>query len=955
MAQALFTELFKELVVKRIMMSSMDVVQAAAVMLLLVVWGTACDYGWPGLNGSDSAPVNQPPIVSAGPDQTITLPSDATLDGDVTDDGLPTLQTITTTWARVSGPGSVTFGDASAIDTTASFPTSGVYVLKLTAGDGVLSSSATVTIIVNPAFCLKVDHAAVAGGNGLTWQTAFQNPQDALAAAAAGDEIWCAAGTYKPTTGTDRTISFVLKAGVALYGGFAGSETACDQRNWTANVTTLCGDIGIVDDNGDNSYHVVVGANNATLDGFTVTGGNANGATDDQRNGGGMYNNSSSPTVTNCTFSGNVAVGGGGMCNKFSSPTVMNCTFIGNIAWIGGGGGMFNGNSSPAVTSCAFSGNMAIALGGGGIGGGMYNDSSSPTVTNCTFSGNETYHGGGMYNGSSSPVMRNCVFWGNKALDCPDINNDSSTTAFFYCDIAGCGGSGAGWNTVFGTDGGGNIAADPLFVDADGADNTYGTLDDNTRLQSGSQCVDAGNNTLVPTDSADLDKDRNTTEPVPYDLDCNQRFVDVIEIPDTGVGPAPIVDMGAYEVQRSLKVDHNAAAGGDGLTWDAAFQNPQDALAAAAAGDEIWCAAGTYKPTTGTDRTISFVLKAGVALYGGFVGTETERGQRNWTANVTTLCGDIGVADDNADNSYHVVIGADNAILDGFTVTGGNASVYPIQFGGGMYNESSSPTVTNCTFSGNEATNWGGGMYNKSSSPTVTNCTFSDNYAHDGGGMSNISSSPTVTNCTFSGNEAGHILGGGGPPGTGAGMCNRGSSPTVTNCTFSGNLALGDGAGGGMHNGGSSSPHVGNCIFWVNTAATGPEIFNNITTPIISYCDIAGCGGSGAGWNTVFGTDGGGNIAADPLFVDADGADNIYGTSDDNTRLQSGSPCIDAGNNTNVPNDSADLDNDDITTEPVPYDLDCRQRFVDVSEIPDTGVGQAPIVDMGAYEFQPEL
>jgi hypothetical protein len=96
-------------------------------------------------------PTNQPPTTNAGPDQTITLPSTAALDGTVTDDGLPTGSTVTQAWTKVSGPGTVTFGNSAAVDTSASFSTSGSYVLQLTATDGTASSSDQVTVTVNPA------------------------------------------------------------------------------------------------------------------------------------------------------------------------------------------------------------------------------------------------------------------------------------------------------------------------------------------------------------------------------------------------------------------------------------------------------------------------------------------------------------------------------------------------------------------------------------------------------------------------------------------------------------------------------------------------------------------------------------------------------------------------------------------------------------------------------------
>jgi hypothetical protein len=95
-------------------------------------------------------PANQPPTVNAGPDQAITLPSSAALDGTVTDDGLPNPPgAVTTTWSKANGPGTVTFGNASAVDTTASFSVTGTYVLRLRASDGEFTRSDTITIVVN--------------------------------------------------------------------------------------------------------------------------------------------------------------------------------------------------------------------------------------------------------------------------------------------------------------------------------------------------------------------------------------------------------------------------------------------------------------------------------------------------------------------------------------------------------------------------------------------------------------------------------------------------------------------------------------------------------------------------------------------------------------------------------------------------------------------------------------
>jgi hypothetical protein len=101
-------------------------------------------------------PVNQPPFVNAGSDQAITYPSSASLDGTVTDDGLPPAGTVTTSWSQVGGPVGVTFGDPNAVDTTASFPSVGTYVLRLTANDSLLSASDDVTVTVSEATQLSV-------------------------------------------------------------------------------------------------------------------------------------------------------------------------------------------------------------------------------------------------------------------------------------------------------------------------------------------------------------------------------------------------------------------------------------------------------------------------------------------------------------------------------------------------------------------------------------------------------------------------------------------------------------------------------------------------------------------------------------------------------------------------------------------------------------------------------
>ncbi|MFC2105802.1 choice-of-anchor Q domain-containing protein [Candidatus Bipolaricaulota bacterium] len=309
-----------------------------------------------------------------------------------------------------------------------------------------------------------------------------------------------------------------------------------------------------------------------------------------------------------------------------------------------------------------------------------------------------------------------------------------------------------------------------------------------------------------------------------------------------GVAAIILISLGAMSLSVSGATRYVTEAGAglkDGSSWENAHAGVQAALTAAVSGDELWVAAGTYTPTAGTDRTATFQLKNGVALYGGFAGGESSLGQRDWENNKTILGGDLNEDDgpswaNRGDNSYHVVTGSGTdatAVLDGFTVRGGYATGGgDDNFGGGMYNDNGSPTVAGCTFSGNWAAEDGGGMYNRAgSNPTVTGCTFSGNKASDGGGIFNSISSPTLINCTFSDNFA---------RGYGGGMCNWKCSPTVQDCTFSGNGAT---SGGGMYNEeGGYTMTVRNCTFSGNFAHySGGGMYNDHSSPTMTNCTFS--------------------------------------------------------------------------------------------------------------------
>ncbi len=319
-----------------------------------------------------------------------------------------------------------------------------------------------------------------------------------------------AAGTYTP--GTNRTDTFQLKDGVAIYGGFAGTESARDDRDPATNLTILSGEIGDENIITDNNYHVVSGDGltaSAVLDGFIITAGNADDPDDESPDsvGGGMYLTASSPTLSDITFSANTAYrrrrdvtgetaarpsqtstfnantglfAGGGMFLVESSPTLTNVTFSANAAIFGGG--MVLGGGSPILTNVTFSGNTA-SYDDNGRGGGMYLSENSPTLTNVTFSGNVSDgDGGGMYLDNSSPILRNSILWGNTAA----IGTTSEQQIYTITDTPVVSDS-----VIEGGYAGVNIKTnDPKLANL----GNYGGFTQTIPLLPGSSAIDAGDN-----------------------------------------------------------------------------------------------------------------------------------------------------------------------------------------------------------------------------------------------------------------------------------------------------------------------------------------------------------------------------------------------------------------------------------------------------------------------------
>ncbi|MBW2278000.1 MAG: right-handed parallel beta-helix repeat-containing protein, partial [Deltaproteobacteria bacterium] len=221
----------------------------------------------------------------------------------------------------------------------------------------------------------------------------------------------------------------------------------------------------------------------------------------------------------------------------------------------------------------------------------------------------------------------------------------------------------------------------------------------------------------------------------------------------------------------------STAAQPDGLRWHRAFVSLQPAIDSAAEAVQgaltecaVWVAEGTYN-TYQSDPTDTVQLSPGVGVYGGFAGDETELYQRDWVNHETVLDGRDSASGEF--HVYHVLRGADDTTVDGFTVTEGDAF------------QGSSPM---------DSKNWGGGMLNLDASPTLANCTFIDNQCFFGGAIENMASDeeavcePLITDCLFQNNYAGAF---------GGAVDNDQSTPTIHDCSFVGNSSV---MGGGAIN-----------------------------------------------------------------------------------------------------------------------------------------------------------
>lgn len=423
------------------------------------------------------------------------------------------------------------------------------------------------TVLSNSTFAITQYVTSTGSGtqDGSTWADAAPNNslQTIIDASSAGDQVWVACGTYATTTTTDRSISFNMKNGVAIYGGFAGNETDLSQRVFSCGpCSILSGDIGAAG-NTDNSYKVVSNElldSTAILDGFVISGGNDDRTPSNSGNGlgGGIYNHGFGaagfchPTIRNCILTDNFASWGAGAFNNgynngTTEPTYINCVFHQNHAYIEAGGmdsyGV-GGNASPTIINSIFYGNTsATNVGAMYAWGGNTGGNSHPVLINCVFANNTAMNGyGGAFiaenldenettsSGSCTVTLQNCAVWNNTATGEGQQFYIRGTGAEVIATYSNIDLTGQNAPHVISGSGTGNLNTNPQFVDllnAIGADAGWLTADDGLQLQNSSPLINSGNATGAPT-------------------------TDILGLAHVG-----IPDVGAYENQAALKITEN--------------------------------------------------------------------------------------------------------------------------------------------------------------------------------------------------------------------------------------------------------------------------------------------------------------------------------------------------------------------------------------------------------------
>lgn len=712
------------------------------------------------------------------------------------------------------------------------------WIRSLSAFVGTLSYLHLSTLV--SADVIFVRAAASGANDGTSWANAFADLQLALAAAEPGDEIWIAAGEYKPAGPLDPTVSFELPGHVALYGGFSGNEASLEQRDPSTNLTILT---GLRDFRRPRSHHVLRADANTVdtlLDGLQIIEGFANAGSAD-RTGGGLLMVGGSLTFRNCRITTNRAGPGG------ASPD-------------GGDGGAVHATGGAQLTfeQCYFGGNSAGAGsagntgtprdgGNGGRGGAIFAENATLVFAYCGFGSNLAGNGGpgGLNHAAGAGGSGGAIYARNVSISISNCGFFANETGAAACD-----GNSPSVQSLGGRGGAAYIDSVETALDLSGCNFSYNVCGDGRAAHGGGLYL-------------------------------------------TGIPSVNFVDC-RFEANRAGRGD---PVGGDGGALFA------DGVAVSA----LRCTFDRNGAGGGREACQS------QTLHGGNGGA------------ILISSASLALAEcDFTDNGS----GAPT-VPDGYRGSGG-----AIMLGRGPFDPPGEPAAISlraCRFERNQSATFafgglgghGGALCaQQATTVDISDCVFSENAALGDGGAVQISQATDITikNCLMAANESGvNSL-----TGTGGALAAAAAQLTMTNVTVVGNSATSPLGGGGISIGGAAA--VRNTVLWQNTAGGGSletqQLLGFDSDDSIEYSRVQGFSGAFGGLA---------NSGADPLFVDL--SRGIY-------HVGNGSSCIDSGNNARLSQDTA-------------FDIAGNPRFVDDPETPDSGAGDAPIVDIGCMEFGP--
>lgn len=625
---------------------------------------------------------------------------------------------------------------------------------------------------------VRVSNDGNDANDGSSWSAAKQHIGKAISAiSGVGGAIWVKKGAYVE--------NISIPAYVYLYGGFAGVESTLEERDWRMNLTAIEGQ-----QQGPVTAFYVPGYLNNRIDGFTIRKGKPNPSD----NATGIWCEYGSPVVCNNTITGNGNVNwAGGIVCLDCSPVIVNNAICDNR-----GSGINSHYSSPMIANNVISGNYAWWRAGGiqVTSGGIYGGNGPAAIVNNTIVCNSTSQrvGGISLTGETItgfPVANNIIAFNLSGIYSSGLPNLKNNCVY--------------GNGVFDYEGvsrgAGDISLDPLLVNP-----VYGDV----HIQPGSPCIGAGRLESVKPDWVDMDGEPRLTG-------------DRIDIgADQSDGTSRTV------IAQIVRVSPTGDDANDGSSWQMAKRTLQAAInGVGVQGGEIWAKAGIYNER--------ITISSRVFLYGGFVGDETARMQRDWNTNQTII--------DGQQNGRPVSFTAGGYLtssINGFALRNGKANG-----GGGISCYRCSPAIENNKITGNTSVDSSGNGV--------------------GGGIYVADCSPWIANNVISGNTAGA---------NGGGIACSNTITTLCNNTIVKNTA--PKGGGALYGGSDGSPSLVNCILAFNSSA----VMNTASMPVVNNnCFFE---------NGTSGSNGIGNacVTKDPLFANLDGGD---------CHLLRSSPCIGAG------------------------------------------------------------